>query len=63
MTPQVIVHQPIPHDLGPLLNNLGYLPAAAAESHTRFVWVPNRVHRRPLIDAKTPAEASHDLYA
>lgn len=36
MTPEVIVHHPIPDDLHALLNGLGYAPVEEASSYTRF---------------------------
>ena len=36
MTPEVIVHHPIPDDLEELLGNLGFVPVLKTASYTRF---------------------------
>lgn len=36
MTPEVIVHHPIPEDLTALLEDLGYVPVLETSSYTRF---------------------------
>lgn len=38
MTPEVIVHHPIPHDFEMMMRGLGYSPTETTEARTRFVW-------------------------
>ena len=47
MTPEVIVHHPIPHDLETVLRSLGYSTTGTAEAHTRFVLESGHVQRQP----------------
>lgn len=45
MTPEVIVHHPIPENLRTLLENLGYTAAQRAKSYTCFMWRQQRTGR------------------
>lgn len=54
MTPEVIVHHPIPHDLETVLRSLGYSATGTSEAHTQFVWKPDTVS----VSASASASAS-----
>ena len=64
MTPEVIVHHPIPQDLETVLRSLGYSAIGAAEAHTRFVWKLETGHRQRqrqrVGSPRNPLEVRHE---
>ena len=55
MTPEVIVHHPIPRDLDAMLRSLGYSATEPAGAHTRYVCNLETVSVSASVSSKEPS--------